>query len=243
MNKKKYLKLPIYCPRQVTYFYTLIPPRMPDDNRKSISKQHVSNSKNFETIIYDNENNINIVVLITTKMILKRNEEKILQLFFNHPTKHIKFKEITEQSNLHKDNVNNWLKQLIEKQLIKRIQPKKSFPYYIANNNHPNYQHRKRIYALTTLYESELLTELQQLKAQAIIIFGSYVKSDWHIHSDIDIFIYKGTQEFNTTTFERKLGKEIEIFTVKDEQELKKLNPHLLANVKKGYHVKGSLPS
>lgn len=182
-----------------------------------------------------------MVVFTTTIMELNKREDKILEIFFEEPLKQFKFKEIVERSGLHKDNVNNWLIRLQKDNLIKKIKLSGKYPYYVSNQEDPVFRNRKRLYAMIKFYETGLLNELGRIEAKAVIIFGSFSRSDWHKNSDIDIFIYGSKNSFDKAKFEKKLGREIQIISYTDKKELKKINPYLLNNITRGYYVKGSL--
>lgn len=175
-------------------------------------------------------------------MKINKREDAILELFFQEPIKHFKFKEIVERVDLHKDNVNNWLIKLVNDNLIKKVKPRKKFPYYIANHENPAFRNRKKLYALTQFYESEFLDKLSSIeKAKTIIIFGSFSRSDWHKKSDIDLFVYGGVGKLDLSHYETKLHRSIQLFAYKTKRELKRINPFLIKNILSGYYVKGNL--
>ncbi len=176
-------------------------------------------------------------------MEINRNEDKILKLFFDEPLRKFRFKDIAALSGLHRDNANNWLSSLLKKSLILRHKPKGKYPYYTSNHMNASFRNRKRIYALTMLYECGLLDLLCSIKeASAVILFGSFARSDWHKGSDIDIFLYGLGNQPDFSKFEKILGRKIEIFSCKDRKSLNSLNPHLLRNISRGYYLKGNIP-
>ena len=175
-------------------------------------------------------------------MRINQKEDIILEIFFQHPSTHFRFKEIVKIAGLHKDNVNNWLIRLQDNGFVRKIKTPGKFPYYIANHENNSFKNRKKIYALSEFYESGFLDTLSSLKnAKAVIIFGSFSRSDWHKGSDIDLFIYGNTGKLDLSIFEKKLCREIELFSYKDKKDLKKANPFLMKNILAGYYVKGSM--
>ena len=66
-------------------------------------------------------------------------------------------------------------------------------------------------------------------------------RSDWYKDSDIDLFIYGDDAALEQGTYERKLKREIQVFTVKKNSDFEKYGHGLLTNIVKGYMVKGNL--
>jgi predicted nucleotidyltransferase len=169
-------------------------------------------------------------------------ENKMLELFFNEPTKHWHFENILNESSLSRDKANKWLKRFLEKKLIKKIKLKGKMPYYIGNHEHPNYRNKKKLYALTQFYESGLFNHLQSLKnAKTVILFGSMVRSDWYSESDIDLFIYGDDDDFEIGKYELKLKREIQLFNAKNKKKLRKMGMGLVQNIIQGYFIKGTI--
>ena len=101
---------------------------------------------------------------------------------------------------------------------------------------------KKRLFALAQLEKKGFLSHLAQLpKATAVILFGSFSRSDWHKDSDIDLFIYGEADGFDYGTYRRSLHREIQIIKCKNTEELTRLSKGLLRNIFEGYHIKGFL--
>ncbi|MBU2589588.1 MAG: nucleotidyltransferase domain-containing protein [Nanoarchaeota archaeon] len=114
--------------------------------------------------------------------------------------------------------------------------------YYLGNFESPTYNNSKRIYALEKLHNLGFLDHLLELKkAKTIILFGSFIRSDWNENSDLDIFIYGNDDDFEQGKYESKIKREIQLFSVKNKNKLKKFKPELLKNIVNGYIVKGNL--
>jgi len=175
-------------------------------------------------------------LVINTKM-------KIKELFFEYPTKQWHFEQLLEESALSRGQTNYWLRKLIKEELIKRIKPKGKMPYHIARYDSPEYLSAKKVFALEKLHSSGFLRHLLSLKeAEAVVIFGSIIRGDWHKDSDIDLFVYGNADNLELGKYWIKLGKEIQFFGCKNEEELKKYSPALLKNILKGYTIKGNFP-
>ena len=74
----------------------------------------------------------------------------------------------------------------------------------------------------------DYLCSLENVKT--IILFGSFVRGDWYKDSDIDIFIY-GESDLSLGKYLSKLKREIQVFSGKDEKDLKKFGAPLLKNI------------
>ena len=173
---------------------------------------------------------------------LPSKEEKIIELFFNDSSRHWHFKEIIKEAKISEDRANYWLKQLLKEKLVKHINPRGKMPYFIANFEHPNYKNRKKIFAFNKLYKSGFLSHLYALKnAKAIIIFGSFSRSDWNKKSDIDLFIYGDPKGLNIGRYELALHRDIQLFASKDIRELKKMGDGLMRNIISGNIIKGEI--
>ena len=171
-----------------------------------------------------------------------KKDELILELFFNEPTKHFHFEEILTEVGISRPQANSWLKSFIKSGLIKKIKLKGKMPYYVASYESSIYQNKKRLYALNLLDKSGFLEHLSSLKkAELIIVFGSFSRSDWYKDSDIDIFIYGNSGGMDKVLLRRKMKRDIQAFVCKDKRELKKYNKELLMNIVEGYKVKGDL--
>lgn len=173
---------------------------------------------------------------------MKSKEERIIELFFENPTKEWHFEGIIDEVKIARSKTNNWLKKLIKERLIKRIKKKGKMPYYISNYNSSEYKIRKKIFGLNKLYKSGFLNHLYSLhKAKSIILFGSFSRSDWYKNSDVDIFIYGDPEGLKIADYELRLHRDIQLFICQNKEELSKLGNGLIRNIIKGNLLKGDL--
>ena len=173
---------------------------------------------------------------------MKSKEQKVIELFFNNPTREYHFEEIIKEAKIARSKADGWLKKFIKEGLIKRIKKRGEMPYYISNYTSPKYKNKKKMFALNEIYKSGLLNHLDSLqKAQTIILFGSFSRSDWYKNSDIDIFIYGDPEGFKITNYELKLHRNIQLFVCQNKKELKKLGEGLIRNIVKGNLIKGDI--
>lgn len=168
--------------------------------------------------------------------------ESVLELFFEEPTREWHFEEILNGAKISRSKASIWLKRFMKERLVRRVKEKGKMPHYLGDFKSPAYKNRKRLFAMSKMYESGLLDELVALeKARTVIIFGSLARSDWNKDSDVDLFIYGDTQGLRTAKYEIRLGRDIQVFACSNHDELKKLGPGLIKNIIKGQLIKGDL--
>ncbi len=169
-------------------------------------------------------------------------EESVLWLFFNESSRHWHFEQILKAAKVSRSNAVKWLAKLEREGIILYVKPEGKMPYYIGNVNNPAYQNRKKVYALAKLQQSGFLDHLTALPdTKVIILFGSFSRWDWYKESDIDLFIYGNDDKLDIATYETALKREIQVFTVKNEKDLREFNPGLLRNIINGYRIKGRI--
>lgn len=170
-------------------------------------------------------------------------EENVLQLILeNSPLKEWHFEEIVREAKVTRMIANKWLNKYIHEGLLKKIKNKGKFPYFTVGSNNVFYYSLKRIYALKQFHDKGLLPKLFSLnEVKTIIIFGSSIKGDWYKDSDIDIFMYGDSNDFNKELYELKLKKHIELHVFKDKKDLGDVKTGLIKNIMNGYVVKGQI--
>jgi len=173
---------------------------------------------------------------------MKSKKEKIIELFFENPTKQWHFEEILREAGITRSKADLWLKKLAREKIIRRNKERDKMPYYVSNYESPEYKNKKKIFALNKLHKSGLLNHLYSLKkARTVILFGSFSRSDWYKNSDIDLFIYGNPEGLRIIDYELRLHKNIQLFICKDNKELAKLGQGLIKNIIKGNIIKGDI--
>ena len=77
---------------------------------------------------------------------------------------------------------------------------------------------------------------------KSAILFGSFARGDWGKSSDVDLFVYGDAENFDKWQFERKLRREIQVFSYDSIKNIKRdLDPKLMPNIMKGFNIKGNL--
>jgi predicted nucleotidyltransferase len=174
--------------------------------------------------------------------IMESKEDKMLMLFFNYPSREWHFEEILKEGEITRSKATRWLKLFAKKSIIRRVKERSKMPYYISDYDSPSYQNKKRIFALSLLYDSGLLNHLSSLEdAKTVILFGSFSRWDWHESSDIDLFIYGNPIGLKLSSYEEKLGRDAQVFICRDKKELYNLGDGLLRNIIKGDILKGDI--
>lgn len=176
-------------------------------------------------------------------MIFHTKMEKLKGLFFQETLKHWHFEELVKESCLSRERVSCFLKQLLKENFIIRIKPKGKMPYYLASKDFLKFRLEKRLYGFSLLEQSGLLEHLHSCKKiKTAIIFGSFSRGDWGKSSDLDLFLYGDDAEFEKGRYERKLRREIQLFSYQNPKKMKKeLDPKILPNIAKGFNVTGNL--
>ncbi len=167
--------------------------------------------------------------------------ESVLELFFDNPTREWHFEEVLREAKIARSKAGGWLRKFTGEGLVKRVKQKGSMPYYIANYESNTYRNRKRLFAMSKMYNSRFLDHLSGLKAKTVIIFGSMARSDWYKNSDIDVFIYGDAEGLELAKFESRLHRDIQLFVCKNKGDLSRLGEGLIKNIITGSLVKGDL--
>ncbi|MDP2749969.1 MAG: nucleotidyltransferase domain-containing protein [Nanoarchaeota archaeon] len=173
---------------------------------------------------------------------MESKEEKIISLFFNEPTKHWHFEAILKTAKISRPQAASWLKKFLNAGLVKKVKDKGKMPYYLGDYENPEYQTRKKIYAMEQMAKAGFLQHLASLpKVKTAIIFGSFCRWDWYKESDIDLFIYGDPEGLKTGEYELKLHRDIQLFICENKEELLKFRPGLIKNIIKGNMIKGNI--
>ncbi len=116
-------------------------------------------------------------------------------------------------------------------------------PYYVANRESPTFRMEKRFFGLSILQNSGLFDHIYgNPKIKTAILFGSFARGDWGKSSDVDLFIYGDDSDFEKGMLERKLGRELQIFSFDKPEAIKnELEHSLIPNIIKGLNIKGTL--
>lgn len=159
----------------------------------------------------------------------KNTPNKILELFYESPTKRFTVREIAKQTNIPKSTVQNYLNELKKKNLITRDN---------EASNTDLFRIKKINHFIEKIYASRLIEELKKtLIPSCIILFGSFRKGDSEKDSDIDLFIETTKKEIpDLSKYERKLRHKLQLFL---ETNINNIPERLLSNVINGIKLEG----
>ncbi|MBI5064707.1 nucleotidyltransferase domain-containing protein [Candidatus Woesearchaeota archaeon] len=173
---------------------------------------------------------------------MRSKENKLLDLFFNEPTKQWHFEELVKTAKINRKQVLLWLRKFTKENLIKKIKQKSKMPYYLADYGNVNYKNKKTIYSINVLYKSGFLNHIASLpKAKTVILFGSTTRWDWHAKSDVDLFVYGNPEGLQLGKYELKLGRDIQLFLCQEKKDFSNYTTGLIKNIMNGQLIKGNL--
>ncbi|MEK6899104.1 MAG: nucleotidyltransferase domain-containing protein [Nanoarchaeota archaeon] len=127
-----------------------------------------------------------------------------------------------------------------EKLIIYSLSPRMNLTFIELNRDNPQAISLKRIENLKLIYESGIITILEEIFPGAtIILFGSYSKGEDTTESDIDIAIVAVKEkEVNLERLSKRLEREI---SLNFYDSLKKIDKHLRNNILNGIVLTGSV--
>jgi predicted nucleotidyltransferase len=143
-------------------------------------------------------------------MIQNYNTYRVLQLFFDYPSKHFQLREICRILKLGLPSVRNHIKKL-EKFGFIRKEKKRVYASFISNRNEL-FKIYKRNDVLLRLYETGLIESLSNtFVPDVIVLFGSASRGEDIETSDIDLFLIAKEKKIKLDIFEKKLKRKISL--------------------------------
>lgn len=162
-----------------------------------------------------------------------------IRIFFDFPTKEFNVREVARILKIAPATASKKLKEFSKKGILKE-KAERNLLLYKANLENESYRDLKIYYNIRKIKESGLVEclNLYYLKP-TIILFGSFSEGMDNENSDIDlVIISEKTSEFpKIKEFEKKLSRTLQLFVVKDINDLK--NNHLINNVINGINIQG----
>ena len=168
-------------------------------------------------------------------MIQKYNAYRILQLFFDQPTKHFQLREVGRLLNLGMPSVINHMKRLEKQELVKK-EKTGVYDSYISSGS-GLFKVYKRNDILLRIHQSGLIEYLEgALMPDVIVLFGSCSRAEDIEASDIDLFLIANEKDIDLKKFEKVLKRKISLHF---EQNVSKVPKELLNNIINGIVVFG----
>ena len=148
-------------------------------------------------------------------MLQKSSIDRTSEVFFTSPTKKHYLMDISRTIGLAHTSVKKNLDKLIKFGLILESVEKKGgrkFPLYKANLDNKLFKKYKILYNISAILESKIIEFIEEkLMPKSIVLFGSYQRGEDLENSDIDLFFECKKGELDMTSFEKKLGRKIEL--------------------------------
>lgn len=163
---------------------------------------------------------------------------KIMELFFEEPTKNFQLREISRLTDIAVTSVRKYLKELLDERLVRKS-TKTLYPSYLANESNRMFKVYKQQRMIFKIYLSGLVDYLEETALpNCIILFGSVRKGEYTKKSDIDIFVQSSEHRLKLRKFEKKLNHKINVLF---EADLKDLSKELFNNIVNGIVLSGHL--
>lgn len=160
---------------------------------------------------------------------MRRNEEKILRVYFENPGKSFTVRELSRLTKIPRATVHRKVSELKKEGLLDKDN-------FSGNNL---FRIKKINYYEEKLFECGLVRYLvKELNPSLIVLFGSFAKGDSVKDSDLDLFVESSVKKnLNLKRFESKIGHSVDLFVEKD---IHSLQSHLFNNVVNGIKLYGS---
>lgn len=167
---------------------------------------------------------------------LNTKEIEILKPFFSDPELDVSMRELSRRSGVSPGWISKNISELVDSKILKIEEENVSKKVSTGER----FSEAKRIYNLDQIQSSELVGFLEEnLRPDAIVLFGSYEKGEDQKDSDIDIAVINGrVKDLNLEKFEQKFERKISIQNIEKPDEGDENFRNSLAN---GTVLKGHL--
>lgn len=171
-------------------------------------------------------------------MLERNNIERLLEVFFDHPTSEFHIRELARKSRMSAPTVLLAISVLLKNNLVDIY--KKGNMKIVRASSSIEFMRAKRIGNIRRVYESGIIDYLNELynKPRAIILFGSFSRGDDTERSDIDIAVITNHhKDMNLELFEKKLGRKVSIHEI----DTKKISREFYSNLANGIVMDGAI--
>ena len=167
----------------------------------------------------------------------------VLRHFFEEPEREFHTRELARLAGFAPSTISKYLAEMVKSSVIV-ARESKGFMLFRSNTQSMLYKDAKLFYNIQQIRKSKLVEFLveQFNQPKAIILFGSFRKSENVPGSDIDIFIETAAKkDADLRKFEKKLGHSIQIiqFSSKEVEQMKTRNKEMLNNIINGFLLEG----
>ncbi len=171
-------------------------------------------------------------------MLRKENKRKILEVFFDFPTKQFHLRQLSRMTGIAITSVRNYIDELLKEDLIMKI-TEGIYPSFKANRDEELFRFDKKLNMAERINSSGLISYLDDVcMPDSIILFGSASRGEDLEESDVDLFVQSKEYKIDLKKFEKKLNRKISVFFEKD---FAKLNKELKNNILNGIKLFGYL--
>ena len=175
----------------------------------------------------------------------KIDSKKILELFFNSPSREFHIREAAKITGINPMTTSKYLEEFRKSGILIKNK-ERGHVLYSANAEDRIFRQEKIHYNVIRMLKSGMINfiEKEMNYPECIIIFGSFAKGENIPTSDIDIFILSADKrKMPMESFEDKLGAKIQLFihSKKEFERMKRDNKGLFNNIANGIKLSGFL--
>lgn len=154
-------------------------------------------------------------------MLQKDNRQRVLELFFKHPTSEFQLRQVSRLAKLAPPSTKNYLQELEQEGLIVKSK-KGTYPVYLAVRESDLFKNLKKWNLAIELTTEGLVNHIVSTCApDAIVLFGSASLGEDVETSDIDIAIIAQECALDFKKYEKILGRKISPLFVSNFNELR----------------------
>jgi predicted nucleotidyltransferase len=143
---------------------------------------------------------------------------KVLEVFFREPTEKHQIRGISRKVNLANPSVKNYLEELKDEDLIRKVD-EGVYPGYKASMNE-KFKEYKQLNTVRKLRKIGLVDKLEsESHPNAIVLYGSAVNGEDTEQSDIDILVVAKEKQIDLDKYEEEMNRDISL-NFKTEEEI-----------------------
>ena len=137
---------------------------------------------------------------------------KILRYFLVNPYKEVYLRELAKLVKLSPFAVKKYIEMLLKERLVQE-ERRANLRFFRANTSNPFYKQLKVSFSVNSIVKSGLIETLKEHipSVTSIVLFGSLAKGEGTEESDVDMLVIGKPTHPNLSSFEKKLGREINL--------------------------------